>query len=383
MSKKTALILGGGVGGLVTANVLRRESPDCEIVLVDREPEHLFAPSLLWLLIGERKGAKIKRPLARLERKGIRVMNGEIESIDAARKAVRVGGRELTGDALVISLGAELAPDKIPGLREAGHNFYTLEGAEAARDALHRFREGRIVVLTAAPAYKCPAAPYEAAMLAEYDCRRRGMRQQVDVAVYAAEPGPMGVAGQDVSGAVKAALGQKNIAYHPSHQVVRVDPGERQLHFENGTSAKFDLLLYVPPHQAPGVVRNAGLCGESGWMATDRHTLETGHPGVYAIGDVVSIPLQLGKPLPKAGVFAHRQAETVARNIAAVFAGREPSARFDGFGECFLEMGDGRAALGKGNFYAEPLPQVALRQPGRVLHWGKVLFERDWLRRWF
>ncbi len=275
------------------------------------------------------------------------------------------------------------AQGRIPGLAQAGYDFYTLEGAEQGREALHRFRQGRIVVLTATPAYKCPAAPYEAAMLAEYDCRRRGVRQQVDLAVYAAEPGPMGVAGQEVSDAVKAALAGKGIAYHPSHQVVRVEPESRTLHFDNGASAAFDLLLYVPPHQAPAVVRNSGLCGESGWMTTDRHTLRTAYPGVYAIGDVVSIPLQLGKPLPKAGVFAHHQAEVVARNIAATFAGREPAARFDGFGECFLEMGDGRAALGRGNFYGEPLPQIALRKPSRMLHWGKVFFEKDWLRRWF
>lgn len=378
---KTALILGGGVGGLVTANTLKREAPDSDVVLIDREREHVFAPSLLWLLIGDRRPEAIKRPLSRLERKGIRVVTGEIEEIDVQRKTVRVGGQDLSGEALVIALGAELAPLKIPGLEEAGHNFYTLEGAEQARDALRRFREGRIVVLTAAPAYKCPAAPYEAAMLAEYDCRRRGVRKNVRIAVYAAEPGPMGVAGPEISGAVKQALAQKGIDYHPSHQVTRVDAENRTLHFENGASAAYDVLLYVPPHQAPAVVRNAGLCGDSGWVATDRQTLETAHPGVYAFGDVVSIPLQMGKPLPKAGVFAHHQAEVVARNIAATFAGKSPTERFGGFGECFLEMGDGRAALGRGNFYGEPLPQVAMHKPSRLLHWGKVLFEKDWLRR--
>ncbi len=383
MAKKTALILGGGVGGLVTANVLKRKAPDCEVVLIDREREHLFAPSLLWLLIGDRQPLKIRRPLARLERKGIGVVTGDIEHIDAGRRSVRVNGQDLVGDALVIALGAELAPERIPGLAEAGHNFYTLEGAQRGRDALRQLEEGRIVVLTAAPAYKCPAAPYEAAMLAEFDCRRRSVRENVQVAVYAAEPTPMGVAGPAVSAAVQAALAAKGIDYHSSHQIERVDPDRRILHFAGGQAAAFDVLLYVPPHQAPAAVRNSGLCAESGWMATDRHTLETAYPGVYALGDVASIPLALGKPLPKAGVFAHRQAEVVASNIAATFAGMARGSRFDGFGECFLEMGDGRAALGRGNFYGEPLPSVALLSPGRLHHWAKVLFEKDWLRRWF
>lgn len=380
---KTALILGGGVGGLVAANTLKREAPDTEVVLIDREREHVFAPSLLWLLIGDRRPEAIKRPLSRLERKGIRVVTGEIEQIDVRRKTVRVGGQELSGQAMVITLGAALAPQKIPGLAEAGCNLYAPAGAQQARDALRQLHEGHIVVLTAAPAYKCPAAPYEAAMLAEYDCRRRGVRDRVRISVYAAEPGPMGVAGPEVSGAVKETLALKGIDYHPAHQVVRVDAARRTLQFENGTTAPFDLLIYVPPHQAPAVVREAGLCGESGWVATDRHTLETADEAVFALGDVVSIPLQMGKPLPKAGVFAHRQAEVVARNLAATFAGKAPRERFTGSGECFLEMGDGRAALGRGNFYGEPLPQVSLHTPSRFLHWGKVLFEKDWLRRWF
>ncbi len=69
----------------MTAHTLRREAPDCDIVLIDREREHLFAPSLLWLLIGDRQPAAIKRPLSRLDRKGIRVVTGEIEQIDAQR----------------------------------------------------------------------------------------------------------------------------------------------------------------------------------------------------------------------------------------------------------------------------------------------------------
>jgi sulfide:quinone oxidoreductase len=115
----------------------------------------------------------------------------------------------------------------------------------------------------------------------------------------------------------------------------------------------------------------------------DRSTFATRFPGVFAIGDVVSIPLAMGKPLPKAGVFAHAQAEVVAANLAAEWSGHAPRRAFDGHGECFLETGGGRAGFGAGNFYAEPLPQIRLRGPSRWWHWGKLLFERRWLREWF
>jgi sulfide:quinone oxidoreductase len=158
---------------------------------------------------------------------------------------------------------------------------------------------------------------------------------------------------------------------------------ERRISFADGASAQFDLLAYVPPHRAPQVVRDAGMCGESGWVPVDRGTLATQFPGVFAIGDVTGIMLtSIGKPLPKAGVFAHYEAEVVAHNIARELTGNGAEQRFTGDGSCFLETGDGRAAFGSGNFYADPAPQIRLRAPSTFLHLGKVAAEKWWLYRW-
>ena len=384
MADRTVLILGGGVGGVVAAHRLRARLPRADrVILIDREAQHLYQPSLLWLATGTRTAGQIQRPLSRLTRKGIEVVQAEVESIDPARRSVRAGGRELTGDALIVALGAELAPETIPGLVEAGCDLYSIRGAEAVQADLAQRRSGRVVVLTAAPAYKCPAAPYEAAMLIDGYLRDRGLRASVEVDLYAAEPGPMGVAGPVVSAGVRQMVEAKGIRYHPEHQVTAVDPVTRTLSFANGVTAPFDLLVYVPPHRAPAVVRAAGLATQGGWVGVDRRTLATVHPGVYAIGDVTSIPLAMGKPLPKAGVFADRQAEVVADNLVAEWGGRSAARAFDGHGECFVETGGGRAGFGAGDFYGEPLPAVALRSPNRWWHWGKVLFEQRWLRRWF
>src|SRR3990167_10874487 len=122
------------------------------------------------------------------------------------------------------------------------------------------------------------------------------------------------------------------------------------------------------------------MCGESGCVAVDRGTLETTFPGVYAIGDVTGIMLpSIGKPLPKAGVFAHNQAEVVAHNIARAITGKGEQRRFSGDGECFVETGDGRAAFGSGNFYADPAPAIRLKNPSMMLHLGKELYEKYWL----
>ena len=381
---KTILILGGGVGGLVVANELRAKlKPEHQIILVDREASFVFSPSLLWLMTGDRTAEKISRPLSRLQKKGIEVVTGEVAHIDPAARSALVQDRTIAADYIVVALGAELAPEAIPGLAEAGHNFYALSGARSFAESFAMFRGGRLAVLTAAPAYKCPAAPYEAAMLLEYACRKRGMRKETNIALYAAEPGPMGVAGPDVSKAVRQMVEAKGVEYHPEHQIVSADPAKRVLKFSNNTQTNYDLLAYVPPHRAPQVVRSAGMLLETGWLPVHRNTLETRFPGVYALGDVTGIPLTLGKPLPKAGVFAHAQGLVIARNIAREITGKGKPAQFSGDGECFIETGDGKAGFGAGNFYGEPVPQVKVHPPARRWHAAKVLFEKDWLRRWF
>ena len=376
----TALVLGAGLGGLVAAEELRRRLPASDrVVVVERNGTHYFPPSLLWLMVGERSAADITRSYQRLSRRGIEFRQGEITRIDPARRNAEIDGQAIAADALIVALGADYAEAAIPGLAEAGLSLYSLDGAQAIRQALATFKGGRIIVLTAAPAYKCPAAPYEAAMLVDTSLRKDGRRSSARIDFFAAEAAPMVVAGPQIGGAVRGMLEAQGIGYFPEHQVSTVDAAARKLVFANGVEADFDLLLYVPPHRAPAVVREAGLCNESGWVPVDRHTLQTRFDDVYAIGDVTTIPLAMGRPLPKAGVFAHGQAEVVAHNIARNWTGKGEARQFEGEGMCFIETGNHRAGMGRGNFYAEPTPQVRMYAPSLLWHAGKIAYEKYWL----
>ena len=167
-ASQTVLVAGGGIGGIATANRLRRRfDRRHRVVLINREPDFTFAASYLWVMTGARRPNQITRPVQRLERRGIEVVIGDVTDIDPETRTVTVGGQRMTGDHLVISLGADWATDRIPGLAEHGHTFATLTGAHRLAEQLGRVESGRIVVVTAAPLYKCPAAPYEAALLIE------------------------------------------------------------------------------------------------------------------------------------------------------------------------------------------------------------------------
>jgi len=380
MKNKTILILGGGIGGVVSAVELRKKLDDNHrIIVFDKQPQHLYAPSLLWLMIGQRKPEKITRELNRLNQKGIEFINGEITSIDPSRKTVVVNGTTYSGHSMIISLGAELW-DPL-SLQQAGHNFYKLEGASSFEKALRKFNGGRVVVLVSAKPFKCPAAPYEAAMLIDDYLQTRNISAEVEL--YTPEPGPMGVAGAKVSKNVKNLVGSRGIRYFPDHQWTET-LNQKTLRFENGTEVTPDLLAYIPEHRCPSVLKETDLTGENGWVALkNNQTMETYFEGVYAIGDATGIVLPAGKPLPKAGVFAHYQAETVAHNIAAKIKGKGSLKKFEGDGQCFLETGSGKAGYANGNFYARPEPQVKMKTPRRYWHWSKVWLEKKWWFKYF
>ncbi len=380
MAPRTVLVLGGGVGGLVTANELRRRlEPSDRVVVVERERRHLFQPSLLWLMVGRRRRDQIERPHRELLARGVELVEGDVRSIDPVARRVETTAGALAGDALVIALGAEPDRDAIPGYREAALDFFSPEGAAACAGALDTFRGGRVVVAVAGLPYKCPAAPYEAALLLDDELRRRGIRGRSEIVVYSPEPAPMPVAGPAMGAAVVGLLEARGIRFHPGSRIERFEPGSREIIFADGNRVGYDLLAGVPPHRAPAVVRESPLAGAAGWIPVDRATLETAHERVHAIGDVTTITLANGKPLPRAGVFAHGQGLVVARRIAATLAGRQVADGFDGGGYCWVETGAGRAAFAVGEFFAEPDPTLDLRAPGRTWHAGKVLFERSWI----
>jgi sulfide:quinone oxidoreductase len=381
MAAHTVVVVGGGTGGIVAANRLRRRlAPEDRVVVIERDPVYRFAPSFLWLLTGERRPEQISVELGRLRRRGIELIEAEARGLDTDARRVETSNGPIGYDRLVLAPGAELAPDLLPGFGEAALNVYTVDGAVAANRALEGFAGGRLVVLVSRLPYKCPAAPYETALLSEALLRKRGVDATVDV--YTPEPFPMPAAGAEVGAAVRSILEQRGIGFHAEQTVEQIDPGARELVLAGGERVPYDLLLGVPPHRAPALLRESTLAGPTGFVPVDPASLATEVDGVYAIGDATSIPIAGGKFLPKAGVFANKQADVVAARIAAELRADTPSGGFDGSGACFLELGDGAAAYASGSFYGETGPTMRLRRPGRHWHLAKIAVERYFLRRW-
>ena len=368
------VVIGAGVGGVACAKRLSEHAKDIQVVVIDPAVNHDFAPSFLWLLNGTRNVEQVSWPIDSISSWGVELVSERVTGIDPGAQNVTTTSSTVSYDELVVAPGAELNFADVPGLGNAS-SFYTKDSAADLGATLRNFKGGRVQIVVPSMPYKCPAAPYEAAFLIEAYLRKRGVESQVGV--HTVEPQPMPVAGPVVGGRVAAMLEKRGIEFRPNRKIGEIDHNVQLLRFEDGPE-RYDLLIAIPPHRAPAFVRDSELAGPNGWIPVDRHTLRAAEHA-HAIGDVTSIQLANGKPLPKAGVFANEQAHIVADNLIAIADGREPSARFAGHGSCFLEIGRGKAGVAKGDFFAEPDPQVRMFPPTRVGHLGKVLFERKWL----
>lgn len=383
---KTIIILGGGVGGIVTANeISNRLSKEHKIILIEKNKEHSFAPSYLWLMNGDRKKKQISVPLESLLKKNVEVVNAIVNEIVPAEQKIKADEKEYHYDFLVIALGADLAPEKIQGWDNSIHTFYTFEGAAKLHETLKTFSGGKVALLIASMPYKCPGAPHEGAMLIEDFFNAKGLREKVSIDLFTPESQPLPVAGPDLGNAVKNMLHNKGIRFHPSMNLDSVDTKSKQLLFNGKESFNYDLLIVIPPHHAPSVIRKSDLANANGWIDVNPASLQTKYENVFAIGDITSIPLPgrwiPDKPmmLPKAGVFSHLQADVVAKNIIRKIKGEKADEKFCADGYCMLEAGQDLAGFAYGDFFGKPHPQVHLKKIGRKWHIGKVLFEKWWL----
>jgi sulfide:quinone oxidoreductase len=376
---KRVLILGGGFGGVAAAYRLKQvlEGSD-EVLLVDRRPYFMMGLRKTWGLVDAAPLEAGQRPLNRLSRIGVQVLNDAVTKIEPGARAIVVGGRRIEADALVVALGAETAPQALPGLAENSINVYDPAEIRRAAESLREMKQGKLAIGVFGIPYKCPPAPYEMALLSNEYLRSKHL--QVNVEVFTPQPMSLPVLGQAGCDVIESRLAENGVTFLPNHKATAVEPG--QVLFGD-RQRPFDLLFAVPPHRPPAVVRESGLAGDSGWVWVDPQTLETHFAGVYAIGDVVEIAMANGKPLPKAGVFAEAMGVVVAERIAAQFAGEESGAKFTGEGGCYLEVGAGQAMMVRGNFLAEPEPEVTLTEAAPRYWEEKRAFEAQRLEKWF
>jgi sulfide:quinone oxidoreductase len=382
---KTIVILGGGTGGTMTANRLRRRFGEDELAIhvVDRDGLHVYQPGLLFVPFGLARVEDIVRPRQRQLRDGIEFHQTEIDAVSLDDDTVRLADGTVLGyDALVVATGVRLQPEETEGMLGSGwmervFTFYSVEGADQLHRALEAFDGGKIVVNLVDMPIKCPVAPLEFSFLLDWYLHERGIRGRTEI-VYAT---PLdGAFTKPIASAHLAGLlAEKNVELVTEFNTGEVRGEAGKLVSYDGRELDFDLLVTVPlPGGAAYVERSPGLGDALGFVPTNRSTLQTpAKPNVFALGDATDVPTS------KAGSVTHFEGEVLTENIARFLAGEELDASYDGHANCFIETGFHKALLIDFNYETEPLagrfPSAAgplsLLKESRLNHLGKLMFQ--------
>lgn len=381
--RQRIVILGGGTGGTLLANRLRRQlaADSAEIIVVDSGDAHVYQPGLLFVPFGLTSTASLAKPRRRQFLPGIVFREGHADRVDLAQDRVWLtDGSSLGYDALVIATGARLLPEETEGLTGPGwgekvFTFYDLAGAAALGNALPAFTGGRLVVAVMDMPIKCPVAPLEFCFLADWYFRKHGRRDDVELTFVTPLDGAFTkpAASRELGGM----LDRKGIHLVTEFNTGEVDGQAGSLTSYDDRQLPFDLAVVIPLHGGQAYVdRSPGLGDALGFIPADERTLQAkATPNVFVIGDAADIPAS------KAGSVAHFEGEIVASNIASFLLGRPLEAVYDGHANCFIESGFGKALLIDFNYDTEPLPGrfpgpvgLPLLRESRLNHLGKLAF---------
>ncbi len=381
---KKLLILGAGTAGTMVANRLGRslDMEEWQITLVDQDPVHYYQPGFLFIPFDIYTKKDVVKPKRDFVPPHVKFVQSAIEIIEPEHNRVRLSnGVMLNYDFLVIATGSDIHPEETPGLADGEwgksiHTFYSYEGALALEAKLRTWEGGRMVVNVVDNPIKCPVAPLEFLMLADWCCHQRGLRDRVELVYVTPLPGAF--TKPVASKMLGDILTEKNIQVESEFLIERVDPEAKKIISYDEREIEYDLLVSVPLNKGAEVVGKSGLGDELNYSPVDKNTfLSTKFDNIFVLGDASNAPTS------KAGSVAHFAVELFSENFVRYTQGLELLQNFDGHANCFIESGFGKGVLIDFNYDQEPLPGLyplpgvgpfALLKESEANHWGKLMF---------
>ena len=366
---KRVVIVGSGVGGSVTANLLAKKAEkleeDIEITVINNKDYIFYEPGLLYLIFNRMHEKELKRPLNSILNPKVKLIIDEATKIDAENNTVVTKNGKVEYDYLVVATGAKVVPEELPGLKEGGDWFYTLEGAKRLREKLAKIRKGRIVVGVAGIPHKCPVAPVEVTLMLHEYLKMRGVRDNVEI--FYTYPIQRLHSLEKVAELAKKLYDEKGIKYETFFNITEVDAEKKKIITLEGSEVEYDIFIAIPPHKGADLIFNSGIGDNGGWVKTHRNTLKVeGFDNIYALGDATNLPVS------KAGSVAHFEAEVVVENIVGDIEGFGVVKNYNGEAFCFIETGFNEATYIKFDFDNPPVPV----KPSKLIHYTKIAYNR-------
>ena len=332
VSKKKVVIIGGGTGGVIVANVLAHKGGTkfADTVLLSTSDRVYYEPDNLFRLF-DKKGMESQFKLIRkVVDKKVKVETATVTNIDPGKRFVKTkDGVDYPYDYLVIATGASYDYGRVPGYKDIAHNFHEAEATLKLREALESFQGGNILMSIADIPFKCPVSPLEFCLMARAYFKKRGMLDKVKFHITSPLPRLFSI--ENVSNKMTKRFEKSGIEIHTFFNTETIDPEKKVVTSLEGEKLPFDLLIMVPPHNGAEFLKTSGIGDDEGWVTVDRETLRHNKfPEIFAVGDATNLPVS------KAGAAAHHQAKIIGPNIASILKGEEPKKKYDGHVQCFL-----------------------------------------------
>lgn len=367
---KKVIIIGGGTAGTMMANALAKgmgeeiKNSNVSVTMISNQKEHLYQPGLLYIPFGLKTEEEIIRPVKEVVSPLVQIVFDEAIEFSTESKQVKIkSGQIYSYDYLVIATGSRPAVEEVPGLEEAGHIFYTLDGAKKLQKAMEQFEGGNVVMAVGLP-HKCPVAPLEFTMMFEDWAREKGIREKTNITYCYPLQKPYGT--ESVAKLATKEFTARNINIETFFMIDHVDPERKELVSLDDTRIPFDLLVMIPPHKGANVTVKSSLTdNDEGWLPTDRQYLNhLDHDNIFVIGDATNLPIS------KAGSTAHFEVEILAENLTSIIRGGQANKRYNGKVFCFIETGLHKATYIAFNYDQPPKPVT----PSKAVHWAKLSY---------
>ncbi|EPX59083.1 Oxidoreductase (flavoprotein) [Cystobacter fuscus DSM 2262] len=366
-SRHRILIIGGGTAGISVAARLARAGQK-DVAIIEPSAQHYYQP--LWTLVGagEARVEDTVRDEAHLIPKGVKWIQDWARDVDpVARRVSTRGGLEIGYDFLVVAPGIQLDWDKVRGLREALETRPNVSSNYEARyapktwDMLRAFQGGTALFTHPATPVKCAGAPQKIMYLAADHFRKRGLDKAAHVVFASAGKTIFGV--KEYAAVLDQVVERYGIDTRFQHDLVEVRGARNEAVFRHTRAdggaeqivLSYELLHVCPPQSAPDFIKASPLAWQDGpnrgWVKADKYTLRhPDYPEVFALGDASDLPTS------RTGAAIRKEAPVLVENLLSVMAGREPTAKYDGYASCPLTTAYGKLLLAEFGYEGKPTP---------------------------
>ena len=366
------LILGGGFGGLTTAEKLSASlGSEHQITLVSQFPEFIFYPALMHVAFGNLEPDDIKFDLrAKLHDLGVRFVQGEVLSIDSKHHSVKLYGDDFSGDIyydyLVIALGRRLATEKVGGFFEYSHHLLGIKAALKFRKAIETFERGAIIV-GMCPDARLPVPVCETAFGLAQKFADKIADKKVSIRVVFPETVETAFGGAKIHREIEAEFSKYKIEIVTNFPVddiskTNISAGEKSLNY--------DLLMMLPPFRGQALISQLGTSADdSSYAKVNRFLQVEGLEQTYAVGDITAFSG------PKFASLAVQQSDVVTKNILSELAGGKLQSVYSQEIATIIDEGGGDSIYLHYGIWDDSLYRL---KTGSLWDWAKYIHERFW-----